>query len=113
MHQYIQHTSIFVVPYFSGIIIAHKVHRPLNDDETSDKKKNAVPNILICGHVQYYPVISLYQAKTSGGPVGLYPLNNNTGYVTNYPKLPFAARIFFLRRSYLFSDFATSMQHAE
>jgi len=28
-----------VVPYFSGIIIAHKVHRPLNDDETSDKKK--------------------------------------------------------------------------
>jgi hypothetical protein len=58
-------------------------------------KKISVPKILMCGHVQYYPATSLYQVKTSGGPVGLYPLNNNTGYVINYPKLPSEARILF------------------
>lgn len=44
----------------------------------------------MCGHVQYYPVTSLYQVKTCGGPVGLYPLNNNTVYVINYPQLGYS-----------------------
>ena len=92
-----------MVPYFSGIIVAHKAHRPLYDDKTSDKKI-VVPKILMCIHVrvQYYPVTSLYQVKTSGGPVGLYPLNNITGFVLNYPTFPSTARIFLLRRNITF-----------
>jgi hypothetical protein len=46
-------------------------------------QKIAFPKIVMCVHIQYYPIKSLHQVTTSGGSVCLYPLNSNTSFIIN------------------------------